>query len=110
MIVKLSKPIEAHGASVAELDLREPTVEEVGEIGYPFLLVPGDNGGGMELRPKIIMRYASKLAGVPPSSLKGVTIGDLGAIQSVVMGFFIDVMATKQNSSTELSTLPSSTE
>ncbi len=88
MIIKLSKPIEAHGATVSELELRQPTVEEVGEIGYPFLILSGDNGGAIELRPKIIMKYASKLAGIPPSALKAISLGDLSELQTAVMGFF----------------------
>lgn len=86
--VQLSKPINVAGEQVGFLELRDPTVDDVAEIGYPFLVMSGDNGTGIELRPKAILKYASRLGGVPPSSLKTLSLGDLSKLQEQIMGFF----------------------
>lgn len=88
--ITLSKPIQAHGETLAELQLREPTIDDVAELGYPFLVVQGNSGGGIEIKPGVVLKYASRLAAVPPSSLKTISIGDLNRIQAAVMGFFED--------------------
>jgi hypothetical protein len=94
MIVKLSKPITVAGEPVTELDLREPTVEDVTDIGYPFSMIPTDNGTEIKLDVKAVLKYASRLAGVPPSSLKTISLGDLSNLQTMVMGFFGDEAET----------------
>lgn len=89
MKVTLSRAITAHGEELTELDLREPTGEEVMAIGYPYLVVIGeDDTQGIELRPKIVGRYVSKLAGIPPSSLNTLSAGDISKLTAAVMGFF----------------------
>jgi hypothetical protein len=98
MIVKLSKPITVAGEPVSELDLREATVEDVADIGYPFSMVPGDNGTEIKLDVKAVLKYVSRLAGVPPSSLKTISLGDLSTLQTVVMGFFGEEAATPPSS------------
>jgi hypothetical protein len=85
MIVKLSKPL---ASGETELDLREPTVDDVGDIGYPFLMITTDNGTAIQLQPKVVLKYASRLGNVAPSSLKTLSLGDLSKLQEVVMGFF----------------------
>lgn len=93
--VELSKPIAVEGDQVSSLELRDPTVEDVMEIGYPFLVMEGgDDGTAVQLRPKTIMKYVSRLAAVPPSSLKTISLGDLSKLQTVVMGFFGDEAET----------------
>ncbi|MFA6076353.1 MAG: phage tail assembly protein [Negativicutes bacterium] len=94
MIVKLSKPLNS---GETELDLREPTVDDVGDIGYPFLMITTDNGTAIQLQPKVVLKYASRLGNVPPSSLKTLSLGDLSKLQEVVMGFFGDEAGTPQN-------------
>ena len=93
MIVKLAKPL---ATGETELELREPTVDDVGDLGYPFVMDINDGGTSLRLQPKVILKYASRLGAIPPSSLKTITIGDLSAIQEAVMGFFGDGAATPQ--------------
>jgi hypothetical protein len=89
LIVKLTKPITAHGETVDEITLREPTVEEVMEEGYPFLLVQARSGDhGVEIRLKVIARYVMRLAGIPMSSVKQLSLSDLKRCQTEVMSFF----------------------
>jgi hypothetical protein len=87
--VNLSKPINAHGEERRELELREPSGEDLMEIGYPYIVVQSDTGGqGVELRPKVVARYVSKLAQIPMSSVKQIGLADLQKLQGIVMGFF----------------------
>ncbi|MCK9389763.1 MAG: phage tail assembly protein [Sulfuritalea sp.] len=87
--IKLSKPIKAHGEEISEIELREPTGADVMELGYPYLLIIGeDDAQAMELRPKVVCRYVAKLGKIPPSSLNEVSPADFGQMTGVVMGFF----------------------
>lgn len=87
-VIKLSKPIEAHGEQVSELTLREPTTADVIEHGQPFLVVLSDDGSAIEIRTKIVSRYISLLAGIPMSSVKELPLTDFSKCQGAVMGFF----------------------
>lgn len=93
-VIKLSKPLLVGEEIIDEITLRQPTVKEVAEIGYPFIVVSTDNGSGVDLRPKVVLRYVSKLAAIPPSSLDELSLGDLSALQAEVMGFFGQEAAT----------------
>lgn len=87
-VIKLSKPLEAHGEQVTELTLREPTTADVIDNGQPFLVIPTDDEPAIEIRTKVIARYISLLAGIPLSSVKELSIGDFSKCQGMVMGFF----------------------
>lgn len=85
----LTRPIQAHGRTLDELVLREPTTEEIMEEGYPYLVVQGQGGlSGIQLQPKVVGRYIVRLAGMPMSSVKQLHPNDLQKAQAVVMGFF----------------------
>lgn len=89
MKITLSKPIAVHGEEVTELELREPTGEDVIALGYPYLITLGDGEEqGIEMRPKVIARYVARLAGIPPSSLNTVSPADFSGMTGAVMGFF----------------------
>lgn len=76
--ITLNKPITAHGKDISELTLREPSTEDVMEIGYPYLVIVRDGSDtGVELRPKIIINYIAKLTGIPPSSAKKLSLSEL---------------------------------
>lgn len=98
MIVKLSKQITVGGVDQDSIELREPTIDDVVEIGYPFLIVQTDNGSAIQLQPKAVIKYASRLAGIPPSALKTLSLSDLSELQTAVMGFFGDEAETSQTS------------
>lgn len=88
--IKLVHPIKAHGEEVSELVFREPTGEEIMQIGSPQLLIPSADGEsvGIEIRAKIIGQYIVRLAGVPLSSVKSMKLSDFNSCQGVIMGFF----------------------
>jgi hypothetical protein len=91
-IVKLSKPIQAHGKEIDQLDLREPTTKDVMEIGNPQLLIPTADGAGVgiEVRAKLIGQYIVRLAGVPLTSVHALPYKDFAKCQGAIMGFFTD--------------------
>lgn len=88
--VKLSRPITAHGEEVSEITLREPTAEDVMQVGSPQLLIPSADGEsvGIEIRGKVIGQYISRLGAIPMSSVKALPIGDFTRCQGEIMNFF----------------------
>ena len=88
--VKLSKPIPAHGEEVGEITLRVPVPEDVMQIGSPQLLIPSADGEsvGIEIRSKVVGQYISRLAAIPMSSVKAMSLGDFTRCQGAVMDFF----------------------
>ena len=90
VVITLKTPIQAHGEEVSEITLREPTTEGIIEIGLPTLMVVSEDGsvGGVEVRQKVIARYIMKLAAIPMSSVKALSVADFSTAQAGVMGFF----------------------
>jgi len=90
--VQLAKPITAHGEEVSEITLRQPTPDDVMQIGSPSLLIPSSDGEsvGIEIRAKVIGQYIMRLGSIPLSSVKAMSIGDFQRCQGVIMGFFGD--------------------
>lgn len=88
--VPLSKPIKAHGDDVSELTFREPTTEDVIELGLPTLIIPGADGQstGVEIRQPVVARYVSRLAAIPMGSVKALSLKDFSLCTAAVMGFF----------------------
>lgn len=89
--VPLTKVITAHGKELTELVMREPTADDLMDLGYPFLVIAADGAKDetkVELRPKVTGKYIVRLAAIPPSSVSQLAIVDLQAVQGVVMGFF----------------------
>lgn len=86
---KLIKPIQAHGEEVTEITLREPTGQEILDIGFPYLIVIGeDDSQAMQIQSKTVGRYISKLAGIPPGSVGQMCGADLSALMGEVLSFF----------------------
>lgn len=88
--VALSKPITAHGEEVSELVLRDPTTEDIIELGLPTLIIPGADGQstGVEIRQPVIARYVSRLAAIPMGSVKKLPPKDFSLCNAAVMSFF----------------------
>jgi hypothetical protein len=87
---KLLKPIQAHGEEVTEITLREPTGQEILDIGFPYLIVIGEdeNSQAMQIQAKTVGKYISKLAGIPPGSVGQLGGPDLSALMGEVLSFF----------------------
>lgn len=89
MKVKLTEPIQAHGEQVEELEFRALTTPDVMDYGYPQLILQrGAEEVGIEIRPKVIAQYISRLSGIPMSSVKNLTPADFDACSGVVQSFF----------------------
>jgi len=88
MKITLTKPVTAHGEEVTELDLREPTARDVQDLGFPYIVIISDGGEAIQLQAKTIGKYASRLGGVPPSTIDLMSAADLSALSGAVMGFF----------------------
>lgn len=89
-VVPLSKPIEAHGQTITEITLREPTTEDVMAEGFPTLMVPSADGKTVcvEVRANVVGRYIARLGAIPPSSVKKLSIADFQRCLNEVMSFF----------------------
>lgn len=87
--MKLTKPVQNGGEDIFEVTLREPTGQDLIDIGYPYVIVMEDGDGqSMKLQSKTIARYISKLGALPPSVVAKISIADLQVLTGEVMGFF----------------------
>lgn len=86
--IKLSKPIIHGEETINELSFRTPKSTEVIEFGYPIIAHVNEEGASMEFKMKIIMKYASRLSGYPPSSFDDIELSDLMAIANEIANFF----------------------
>lgn len=85
--ITLEKTVTHGDESVEEIKLREMKMEDIYEIGYPYVLSGLDGEIEIVIKPKIIAKYISKLGNVPPSVVKQITFQDLTALQGAIMGF-----------------------
>jgi hypothetical protein len=51
-------------------------------------MVQTDSGTAIQLQPKVVIKYAARLSGMPPSTFKTMSLADLSNLQGAVMGFF----------------------
>lgn len=87
--MKLSKPIEAHGESVTEIVLREPTGDDIMKCGLPMeaeLMEDGSKRGCVNTR--VVGAYIALLGGIPPSSVRLLAAKDFAALSNEVQRFF----------------------
>ena len=64
--ITLNVPVEAHGETLYELDLRRPTVQEVRAIkALPYRI---DKNEEVSLDMDVAAKYIAVCAGVPPST------------------------------------------
>jgi phage FluMu protein gp41 len=91
-VIELKTPIQAHGEEVSKVTLREPTTEDIIDLGMPMLIVIGGDGKstGIEMRQPVIAAYISRLGAIPMSSVKSLKPRDFSAVSAGVMGFFGD--------------------
>lgn len=90
MRIELTKPITAHGAEVTALELREPSAGDIMECGYPLAIGDG------EAKPQadIVGKLIAKLAGIPPSSVKAMSLADFNTAMGVILSFFGESLPT----------------
>lgn len=90
LTIILSRPVTAHGEEIDRLTLRQPTTADLIELGQPMRLLPG-NGmeePAIEVRMNVVAHYVARLAAIPLSSVKALSLGDFGRATQAVLGFF----------------------
>ena len=85
LTIKLRRPVEAHGETLHEIVLREINTEDVIQIGVPVTV--GKDGSGT-MNTQLVMKYASRLGNIPPSTVRNLDARDFMDIINAVMGFF----------------------
>lgn len=84
--VTLKKAIQAHGEDISELELQDPSFEQIQKIGLP---VASDSNGNFTVNAQIALKYVPELSGVPPSSLKLLGAYDINQLCWAVWRFFM---------------------
>ena len=86
-IIELFQPIQAHGETVSELQLRRPTAQECREIrAFPYTL-------GQDMLPvaalDVAAKYIMRCCAIPESSVNQLCLEDLSKITWLIIGFFM---------------------
>ena len=101
VMIVLSKPITAHGEEVDQITLRQPTTADLIDMGQPMRLLPGNglDEAAIEVRMNVVANYVARLAAIPLSSVKALSLSDFGKATQAVLGFFGDGTAQESTSS-----------
>ena len=86
-VIKLSKYLTHGDEEITEIELREPTVEDIVDLDDPYVLLVNDKETAIKVNNKTILKYISRLSALPPSVLKDLTRDDFGKLKAVVMNF-----------------------
>ena len=101
LTIPLSAPVMAHGEEITCLVLRQPTTADLIELGQPMRLLPGTGmeDAAVEVRMGVVAHYVARLASIPLSSVKSLSLGDFGRATQAVLGFFGEDGSDRTNSS-----------
>ena len=94
-IYKLTKAIKHGEEEITTITLREPSIDEILKIGYPYNLDP--ESGAVVHNPMVILKYLSALTALPPSTIKQLSISDFDALRWTVVGFFNKTPSTNED-------------
>ena len=84
--IPLSTPIEAHGETLSEITLREPTGRDLRLCGLPYRI--SMETGEATIDASAMAKMISALAAVPPSTVDRLSAEDWQAAMGAVLGFF----------------------
>lgn len=93
--IELSTPVMSEGAEIKSLEFREPIGEDI-VAGYPVRIIMGsatdpDVAVGeqkYDVNVTVATKLAARLASVPPSTIKRLSLADYQAAIGVIIGFF----------------------
>ena len=90
LIIMLASPITAHGEEVDQIILRPPTTADLSDLGQPMRLLPGNglDEAAIEVRMNVVAHYVARLAAIPLSGVKALSLADFGKATQAVLGFF----------------------
>lgn len=105
LTITLSAPVMAHGEEITCLVLRQPTTADLIELGQPMRLLPGNGmeDPAVEVRMNVVAHYVARLAAIPLSSVKALSLGDFGRATQAVLVFFGEDGSDRMNSSPTVS-------
>jgi len=88
-MVKLTKPIQAHGREITELEFREPNGGDVAACGFPFQFANSEDGA-TSIKPEAaaITALIARLGNIPLSSARSLTFTDWTNCMGEVFSFF----------------------
>ena len=93
--VKLSEPVTAHGQQKTEIVFKPPKVKLRVEAGDPYSVLQTPSGKSIQILSKVILFYAWKLAGVPPTTFDELDGEDWDTIEAAILLFFGERTAAK---------------
>jgi len=88
--VTLTKPIQAHGNEISELELREPNTGDIAACGSPFsFTIAAEEGGGVTIVPHApaLVALIARLANIPLSSVRSMAVADTFACLGQLVNF-----------------------
>lgn len=90
LTITLTRPVSAHGEEIDRLCLRQPTTADLIELGQPMRLLPGNGTEepAIDIRMNVVANYVARLAAIPLSSVKALSLADFGRATQAVLGFF----------------------
>lgn len=94
--VKLIEPVEAHGKTTSEIELKRPRAAQIIKHGYPMKITAD---GVVEFKADIVAAYIADLAGIPPSSVALLSIMDFQSLLGEIVSFFAGSPPTSSTSS-----------
>lgn len=83
--LQLKTPIMAHAEKLHVLEFREPTYDEIEQIGFPFTLTAT---GAVKLDSSVALQYLPLLAGIPRSSAAQMAKLDIFKSCILILNFF----------------------
>lgn len=93
--ITLTKPIEAHGKTITELELREPSTGDI--IDFGKITETGfDKKGSVVLRSNtsVVADYISRLGNIPPSVVRSLHPADFLACEEMLTDFLVTAQKT----------------
>lgn len=105
LTITLTSSVTAHGEEIDRITLRQPTTADLIELGQPMRLLPGNgmDEPAIDIRMNVVAHYVARLAAIPLSSVKAMSLADFGKATQAVLGFFGEGGMEMTNSSPSVS-------
>jgi hypothetical protein len=97
-IIKLTKPIEAYGEKVTEINLREPTGADLQKTGAPFKTSEEEGITFQHIDMAIVGKLIVQLGNLPAGSVGTLSLPDFLACSRAINAFFGVSAATPTSS------------
>jgi hypothetical protein len=91
--VPLRKPVQAHGDMLNEMTFREPSGADIEAAGFPLTFDFNTEPPTPSLNEKKMAAMMSRLAAVPPSTIKALDYKDWSTCAWSLAGFFMPDIA-----------------